>query len=87
MKKLKMRETMTQEAYEGMTAAERRDALKLEQAKECSGWRSYPTTCERLVARIPSDWWDKYSAKHIGEVMALLKIAYDDGRRDPDPEH
>lgn len=79
MKKLKMRDTLTREAYEGLTAAERRHLLKVEQAKEYSGWRRYGTTCERLVSRVPSEWWDKYSAEHIGEVMALLKVAYDDG--------
>lgn len=83
MAKLRMHETLTREAYEALTAEERRAVLKTEQAKECSGWRNYPTTCERLVERIPAEWWSKYNAEHIGEVMALLKQAYDDGRRNP----
>lgn len=83
MKKLKMRETLTREAYEVLTAAERRHTMKVEQAKECSGWRKYPTTCGRLVSRIPEEWWEQYSAEHIGEVMALLEIAYRDGRQNP----
>lgn len=79
VRQLKMREVLTREAYEGLTAQERRDLLKVEQAKEYSGWRQYPTTMSKLIDRIPDDWWEKYSAQHIGEVMALLKIAYDDG--------
>lgn len=44
MKKLTMRETLTREAYECLTAEERRAQLKVEQAKECSGLRRYPGT-------------------------------------------
>lgn len=83
MKQLKMGEIMTKEAYKSLTAKERRAMLKITQAEECSGWRWYPTTCAKLVARIPAEWWGKYSANHIGEVMALLKVAYDDGRNAP----
>lgn len=83
MKKLRMRDVITDEGYAALTAEERRTILKVEQAKECSGWRRYPTTCFRLAERIPAEWWDKYSAEHIGEVMALLKTAYDDGRENP----
>lgn len=83
MKKLKMREILTDEAYDCLTAEERRAILKYEQAKEYSGWRAYQTTSDRLADRIPSEWWKKYSAQHIGEVMAMLEIAYDDGRRNP----
>lgn len=80
MKKLKMKDVFTKEAYKGSTAAERRHYLKVEQAKECSGWRRYPDTCAALLARIPAEWWDKYPAEHIGQVMQLLKDAYDDGK-------
>lgn len=83
MKKLKMREVLTEDAYACLTAEERRAVLKAEQAKEYSGWRNYPTTCAKLVDRIPEDWWTKYSAAHIGEVMALLERAYSDGRQNP----
>ena len=38
MKKLTAKEVFTREAYEGLTAEERRSALKVEQAKEYSGW-------------------------------------------------
>ena len=86
MKKLKMRETLTREAYECLTATERRALLKVEQAKECSGWRRYPSTCSALVDRIPADWRDKYSAEHIGEVMRMLKVTYDVGRQYPSPD-
>lgn len=79
VRQLKMREVLTREAYEGLTAQERRDLLKVEQAKEYSGWRQYPTTMSKLVERVPDEWWDKFSAQHLGEVMALLKKAFDDG--------
>ena len=83
MKKLTMRETLTPAAYKTLTAAERRGLLKVEQAKECSGLRRYPSTCGAVLERIPAEWWGKYSAEHIGEVMRLLKAAYDDGRQSP----
>ena len=84
MKKLKMCETLNPIAWKEMTAAERRAALKVEQAKEYSGLRPNPGTCFAVLDRIPTEWWDKYSAEHIGEVMRLLKAAYDDGRQNPD---
>lgn len=80
MAKLRMKDVFTREAYRCLTAQERRLQLKVEQASECSGWRNYPTTCHKLRERIPEDWWTKYPAEHIGEVMALLKVAYDDGK-------
>ena len=84
MKKLKMRETLNPSAWEDTTAEERRAMLKVEQAKEISGLRRYPSTCSAVLDRIPAEWWSKYSAEHIGEVMQLLKAAYDDGRQYPD---
>lgn len=86
MNKLKMRETLNPIAWECLTAAERRAQLKIEQAKECSGLRRYPSTCSAVLDRIPADWWGKYSAEHIGEVMRLLKAAYDDGRQHHSPD-
>lgn len=80
MKKLRMKDVFTREAYEGLTAEERRRQLKIEQAKECSGLRSYPDTCAAVLDRIPAEWWDKYNAEHIGQVMQLIKEAYDDGK-------
>ena len=64
---------------EDLSPEERRAIIKAEQAKDYSGWRRYPTTCERLMDRIPDDWWDKYSAKHIGEVMRMLEKSFSDG--------
>lgn len=78
-RKLTAKDAFTREAYECLTAEERRYILKVEQAKEYSGWRAYGTTMSRLLDRIPEEWWDIYSAQHIGEVMAMLKRAYDDG--------
>lgn len=80
-KKLKMADVFTAEAYGegGLSAADRRRQLKIEQALEYSGWRRYPTTASRLLDRIPGDWWDKYSAQHIGETMALLQTAFSEG--------
>lgn len=86
MKKLKMKDVITREGYEYLNAKERRLQLKVAQAKECSGWRPWPDTCSALAARIPDEWWSKYSAEHIGEVMRLLKAAYDDGRNYPSPD-
>lgn len=79
VRQLRMREVLAPEAYEGLTAQERRDLLKVEQAKEYSGWRQFPPTMSKLTERVPAEWWDKFSAQHLGEVMALLKKAFDDG--------
>lgn len=86
MKKLKMKEYFTREGYKALTAEERRLQLKIAQASEYSGWRKYPTTCEKLLERIPNEWWGKYSAAHIGEVMAMLHAAYSDGKNDRSAE-
>lgn len=86
MKKLKMKDVITREGYECLTAEERRQMLKVEQAKECSGLRCNPGTCSAVLDRIPAEWWSKYSAEHIGEVMRMLKAAYDDGRNYPSPD-
>ena len=86
MKKLKMRETLNPSAWEDTTAEERRLMLKVEQAKEISGLRRYPGTCSAVLDRIPAEWWSKYSAEHIGEVMRLLKATYDDGRQFPNSD-
>lgn len=80
--KLTMQKTLTREAYETLTAEERRGVLKVEQAKEYSGLRAYPATCRRVMERIPEDWWGKYTAEHIGQVMRLLHQAYSDGKND-----
>lgn len=70
--------TLTGEA-DDLPPEERAAILKYEKAKDYSGWRQYPTTCGRLVDRIPTEWWDKYSARHIGEVMRLLERSFSDG--------
>ena len=84
MKKLTMSGTLTKEGYKALTAAERRYTLKVEQAKEYSGLRPYHTTCERIIDRIPADMWDRYTAKQIGEIMQLINIAYNDGKKTVD---
>ncbi len=80
MKKLKMKDVFTAEGYKALTAEERRRILKYEQAKEYSGLRCYPDTCAAVFERIPDEWLDIYSAKHIGEVAKLLYDAYGDGK-------
>lgn len=80
MKKLKMSDVFTKEAYNAMTAAERRFHLKVEQAKEYSGLRNFSSTCSAVFARIPPEYWDKYTAREIGEFAKLLYNAYSDGK-------
>ena len=80
MKKLRMKDVFTREAYDGLTAEERRHQLKIEQAKECSGLRRYPTTCAAVLDRIPAEWLFYYTAYLIVQVMQLIKDAYDDGK-------
>ena len=70
--------SFTSEA-DALSPEERCMLLKGEMAKDYSGWRRYPTTCEKLMDRIPSEWWDNYSARHIGEVMRLLEKTYSEG--------
>lgn len=64
------------------SAAERRAFHKQEKAMEYSGWRRYPSTCEAIFSNIPADWYDRYTAKQLGEIAALLKTVYDKGRND-----
>lgn len=78
---LKAKDVFTAEA-DALTAEERLAILKWEQAKEYSGLRAYPSTCEAVFERIPEEWLDIYSTKHIGEVAKLLKAAYDDGKQE-----
>lgn len=81
-RKLSMSDVFTREAYgpNGLTAEERRRWLKLEQAKEISGWRQYPSTCEAIFKNIlDAGMFDRYSAMQLGEIAALLKKVYDKG--------
>ena len=79
IKKLRMRDVFTEEGYEALTPEERRHELKIRQAALYSGCSRYDSSCRSLLERIPADWWSSHSAKEIGEVMALLKKAFDDG--------
>ena len=81
-RKLTAKDVFTAEAYGpgGLSAEERRRALKLEQAKEISGWRQYPSTCEAIFQNIlDAGMFDRYGAMQLGEIAALLKKVYDNG--------
>ena len=81
-RKLSMSDVFTREAYgpNGLSAEERRRWLKLEQAKEISGWRQYPDTCEAIFQNIlDAGMFDRYNAMQLGEIAALLKHVYDKG--------
>jgi hypothetical protein len=82
MSNLTMRETLTDEAYETLTPAERRRTLKVEQAKEYSGFAAYPSTCAAIMEHLPTDIWDRYTAKQIGEIMHIAHTAYIAGRNE-----
>lgn len=62
-----------------LTRKDRAAIRKWETAKKVSGWSRYPTTCDRIFDRIPPEWVDRYTAQQLGEIAALLKVAYDDG--------
>ena len=55
---------------------------KKRRAMQQSGWIRYPDTCAAIFANIPADWYDRYTAKQLGEVAALLKTVYDNGRNE-----
>lgn len=80
-RKLTAKDVFTAEAYGpgGLSAEERRRVLKLEQAKEISGWRQYPDTCAAIFANIPDEMFDKYTAAQLGEIAAMLKQVYEKG--------
>lgn len=80
-RRLKAKDVFTLEA-DSLDADTRRRVLKLEQAKEYSGWRSYPSTCEAIFSNIPSDMFERYTAKQLGEIAALIKRVYDKGVQD-----
>ena len=84
MKKLTMRNVLTKEGYKALTAEERRYTLKIEQAKEYSGFRPYGTTCERILEQIPEDVLERYTARQIGEIMQVVNAAYQAGKKDVD---
>lgn len=77
---LRAKDVFTKEAYEALTAEERRAMLKWEQAKEYSGLRQYPTTCSRVFERFPPDAVERYTARQLGEIAKLLNQAYEDGK-------
>lgn len=56
---------------------DRRRAIKMQQAAEYSGLRDAPDVAA-MLARIPSDWWGTYTAQHIGDVLSLIKRAYEE---------
>ncbi len=62
-----------------LTRKERAGIRKWETAKKLSGWSRYPSTCSQIFSRIPAEWADRYTAQQLGEIAALLKVAYDDG--------
>lgn len=78
---MKAKNVFTKEA-DVLTAEERRRILKIEKAKEYSGWRAYPSTCSAIFDNIPDEMIDRYTAKQLGEIAALLKKVYDKGRTD-----
>ena len=55
MKKLRMKDVITREGYECLTAEERHAQLKVEQAKEISGLRRYPSTCSAVLLAVISN--------------------------------
>lgn len=79
--RLRAKDVFTAEA-ETLDANTRSRILKLEQAKQYSGWRNLPDTCSAIFANIPEDWLDRYTAQQLGEIAALIKKAYDKGQAD-----
>ena len=82
MSNLTMRDTLASEAYETLSTTERRRTLKVEQAKEYSGFAAYPDTCRAIMEHLPTDIWDRYTAKQIGEIMHIAHTAYIAGRNE-----
>ena len=58
-----------------LTADERRRILKREQALQ---FTDRPIS-SGIEAMIPDEWWNVYSAQHIGEMLNLLSKAFADG--------
>ena len=81
-RKLTEQDVFTGAAYGpgGLKGAERERLLKYERAKEYSGWREYPATCEEIFANIfAAGMFDKYTAMQLGDIAALIKKVYDKG--------
>lgn len=85
LERLTPKTVLTKEGYEGTTPAERRRIVKQETVRRLSKWGNITETYIRTRARIPDDWWDKYTPDHLADVIDLLKQAYEDGRDDPRP--
>lgn len=50
---------------------------KWEQAMQHSGL--HPDHAAQILAQLPPEWSDPYTASQLGEIAKLLKIAYDTG--------
>lgn len=80
MARLYMAKVLDRASYTLLTAQERREIMKMEQAKENSGLRRYPTTCAAVFDRIPPEYIQRHTAAQIGELARMLYRAYQDGK-------
>lgn len=80
MARLYMAKVLDRASYTLLTAQERREIMKMEQAKENSGLRRYPTTCAAVFDRIPPEYIHSHTAAQIGELARMLYRAYQDGK-------
>lgn len=81
IKLLKMMKWLTKEA-EDLEPIRKAKIMQWEQAKEYSGFRKYPTTCQAIFDQIPDEWIEQYGSKHVGEIAKLVNSAYSKGKLD-----
>lgn len=72
----------TDEGIENSTPEERQVTLKIERAKYYSGFRDYPSTCEKIFSFIPDTLFNKLASHELAEVAKAINIAYHAGEKE-----
>lgn len=78
--RLKAKDIFDKDAYECLTVNERKEILKIENAKHLSGFRQYETTCRSILKFIPDDFISSHTAQEIADVMRMVNNAYNSGK-------
>lgn len=80
---IRMKDVLTKDAYDVLTAEERRYMLRWIKAQEYAGIHAYPTTCGAVCDTVrecfDTDMLNALTWKQLGEVLKLAKHAYDKG--------
>lgn len=82
----RMADVITDEGYKGTDPQERRDMLRMEQARQYSRTGGFGDTFSANWRRIPVELKEDLTPERLGWIVDLLHQAYVDGQRHPDEE-